>query len=104
MTITRTATTVQTRASIHDSRTESAPENIGEKKLPETALFAACISMMISTLPLALLNTQLKTITAARISTISGVVDLPNHNERQMPAGDENAEDQAGNECRPAVL
>jgi hypothetical protein len=35
MTITKIATTVQTRASIHDWRTESAPVNIGEKKLPE---------------------------------------------------------------------
>ena len=43
-----------------------SPGNIGEKKLPETALFAACINMMISTLPLALLNTQLKTISCAR--------------------------------------
>ena len=32
------------------------------------------------------------------------VADLPNQDERQMPAGDENAEDQAGNECRPAML
>jgi hypothetical protein len=30
--------------------------NIGEKKLPEMVLFMACIIMMISTLPLALLN------------------------------------------------
>ena len=72
ITITRTATTHQTKASNHASRTESAPVNIGEKKLPDTALLAACINMMINTLPLALLNTQLKTITAARISTISG--------------------------------
>jgi SRSO17 transposase len=70
-TITKTATTAQTKASNHDWRIESAPENIGEKKLPETALFAACISMMISTLPPVLLKTQLKTITAARISTMS---------------------------------
>jgi hypothetical protein len=40
---------------------------MGEKKLPETVLFIACISMMISTLPLALLNTQLKMITAPMI-------------------------------------
>jgi len=68
--ITKPATTTQTRASNHDWLIESAPENIGEKK-PKAALFAACISMMISTLPLALLNTQLKTITAATISTMS---------------------------------
>ena len=94
----------QTKASNHASRTESAPENIGEKKLPETALFAACINMMISTLPLALLNTQLKTITAAKNQHDVGVVDLPSHHERQMPAGDQSAEDQAGNECGSAVL
>jgi hypothetical protein len=59
MTITKIATTVHTRASIHDWRTESAPVNIGEKKLPEMVLFAACITMMINTLPRALLKTQL---------------------------------------------
>ena len=45
--------------------------NIGEKKLPETVLFAACITMMINTLPRALLKTQLKTIVPAKISTMS---------------------------------
>jgi hypothetical protein len=69
--ITTIATTHHTTASNHDCLTESAPENIGEKKLPEMVLFEACISMMISTLPRALLNTQLKTITAAMISTTS---------------------------------
>jgi hypothetical protein len=39
--------------------------------LPDMALFVACISMMINTLPLALLNTQLKTTTAPMIVTMS---------------------------------
>ena len=59
ITITKTATTHQTKASSHASRTESAPVNIGEKKLPETALLAACINMTISTL-MTLVNTQLE--------------------------------------------
>jgi hypothetical protein len=57
MTITKIATTVQTMASSQDRRIESPSENIGEKKLPETALLAACINMMIRTLPRALLKT-----------------------------------------------
>ena len=41
-TITTTiATTHHTAASSHDCLTESAPENMGEKKLPETVLFMA---------------------------------------------------------------
>jgi hypothetical protein len=59
MATTKIATTLQTKASSHDWRIESPPENIGEKKLPETVLFAACITMMINTLPRALLKTQL---------------------------------------------
>jgi hypothetical protein len=51
MTITKTATMAQTKASNQDWRTESAPENIGGKKLPATALFAACINMMINAHP-----------------------------------------------------
>jgi hypothetical protein len=43
-TSTKIAMTVQTNASSHDWRIESLPENIGEKKLPETVLFAACIT------------------------------------------------------------
>jgi hypothetical protein len=34
---------------------------------------AACINMMINTLPFALLNTQLKTITAARSARYLGM-------------------------------
>src|SRR5829696_6246230 len=65
------ATAHHTAASIHDCLTESAPENMGEKKLPEMVLFMACIIMMISTLPLALLNTQLRTSVAPMIDTMS---------------------------------
>src|SRR5829696_1826229 len=65
------ATTHHVAASIHDCLTESAPENMGEKNWPEMVLFIACIIMMISTLPLALLKTQLKMITAPMISTMS---------------------------------
>jgi hypothetical protein len=37
--MTKIANTHQTRATSQDCRAESAPENIGEKKLPEIALF-----------------------------------------------------------------
>src|SRR5918995_282665 len=70
-TTTTIATTHHSAAYSHANRTESAPENIGPMKLPEKVLFMACLSMMISTLPLALLNTQLKTITKPKMNTIS---------------------------------
>src|SRR5829696_4559230 len=65
------ATAHHVAASIHDCLTESTPVNIGEKNWPEMVLFMACIIMMISTLPLALLNTQLRTSVAPMIDTIS---------------------------------
>src|SRR5215207_818487 len=71
------ATTHHTTASNHDCLTESAPENIGEKKLPEMVLFMACISMTISTLPLALLNTQVNTTDTAMTSTRSDQLTSP---------------------------
>jgi hypothetical protein len=43
--------------------------------------------MMISTLPLALLNSQLKMMTAPMMDHV-GPADLPGHDQRQMPAGD----------------
>src|SRR5918997_5735599 len=54
-----------------------SPENIGPMKLPEMVLFMACISMMINTLPLALLNTQLKTITKPMMNTLSDQWTIP---------------------------
>src|SRR5215212_3423280 len=65
-TTTTIATAHHSAANSHACLTESTPENIGLKKLPEMVLFMACISMRINTLPLALLNTQLKTITKPR--------------------------------------
>ena len=76
-TTTTIATATQSAASSHDSLTESAPENIGPKKLPEMVLFIACITMAINTLPLALLNTQAKTTDAAIISTMSDQLTYP---------------------------
>src|SRR5919112_1041300 len=70
-TTTTIATAHHTAASNHPSLTESPPENIGKMKVPDMALFVACISMMTNTLPLALLNTQLKTTTAPMIVTMS---------------------------------
>src|SRR5215207_6364387 len=69
--ITAIAAQHHTPASSHDCRIESAPLNMGEKKLPDMVLFAACITMMISTLPPTLLKTALKTITAPKINTMS---------------------------------
>src|SRR5215213_9598372 len=49
---------------------------------------------MISTLPAALLNTQLKTTTAARMSTMSEG-HLPSDHERDVPTCNQDAQDQA---------
>src|ERR671910_361451 len=70
-TTTTIATAHHSAANNHASLTESAPENIGLMKLPSMVLFMACISMRINTLPLALLNTQLKTITKPMPNTMS---------------------------------
>lgn len=79
--MTKIAMTHQTRASSQDFRAESAPENIGEKKLPEIAWFAACSTITINTLPRALLNNQLTTMTAANQHDV-GEVNLSLHHER----------------------
>src|SRR5919112_425118 len=76
-TTTTTATAHHNAASSHDSLTESAPENIGEKKLPEMVLFMACSSITISTLPSALLNTQATTTDTAITSTRSDQLICP---------------------------
>ena len=62
----------------------------------QTVLLDACASMMISTLPLALLNSQLKTMTAPMIWIMSVQLDLPGQDQRQMPAGNQHAENQRG--------
>ncbi len=61
----------RTTASSQDCLTESAPENVGEKKLPETVLFMACIIMIISPLTLSLLNTLLRTSVAPMFDAMS---------------------------------
>jgi hypothetical protein len=76
-TTTMIATAHHSTASSHDCLTESTPENIGEKKLPEMVLFIACINMAISTLPLALLNTHAKTTDTAITSTMSDQLISP---------------------------
>jgi hypothetical protein len=76
-TTTTIATAHHSTASSHDCLTESAPENIGEKKLPEMVLFIACIIIAINTLPSALLNTQANTTDTAITSTMSDQLICP---------------------------
>lgn len=62
------ATVHHSATSSHPCLTQSAPENMAEKKPPEITLFMLCISMAINTHPLVLLNTHVNTTVQATMT------------------------------------